>query len=378
MRLRLTLILTGILAVFVLLWAMWPSPISPAYWDEPEAPAMTGPLEPGNALASADILDVGDPGATEGVAVAENGEVYFGTPDGRIRRFRPGTTAGAEDVAQLTGGKILGLDWLRPGLLGVTSVQGLHALDVESGDNTLVSSGAPAHPFGFAYDIAALPDGRIFFTDPTTRWGHDSNSSGFYYDLLENRPNGALYVWDPATHQTRLVRSRLFHPKGLELAPDGRSIFIVEAFRYRILRVWIDGPQAGEVDVFADNLPGIADAITIDAGGRLLVTMPGHRSEALAFLHRHPRVTQLVMKLPSWVSTGPHTARSFILELDPETGEPLDSWHDPDSRLGYLSHITTAPDGALWMGTSDRGHLVRYRLPARSDTGPDSGEIAGR
>ena len=377
MRLRLPLILTGFLAVFVLLWAMWPSPISPAYWDEPEAPAMTGPLEPDNALDTAEVFALDDRGTVKGVAVADNGDVYFGAAGGRIERLRPGMTPVSETVADVAGGEILGIDWLRPGLLGVASAHGLYALDLENGGTRLVSAGAPTHPFGFAYDLVALSDGRIFFTDPTTRWGHDPNNSSHYFDLLENRPNGALYVWNPATHQTRLVQSRLFHPRGMELAPDGRSIFVVEAFRYRILRVWIEGPMTGQVDVFADNLPGIADSLTIGADGRLLVTMPGHRSEALAFLHRRPRVTELLMKLPSWlISTGQHTAQSFILALDPETGEWLDSWHDQQGRLGNLSHIARATDGALWMGATGRGHLIRYQPPA-GNAGAGGGNVAG-
>lgn len=366
--LRPTLILTGLLAVFILLWAMWPSPISPAYWDEPEPPAMTGPFEPDDALAAAQIIPVGSAGTAEGVAIADNGDVYFGTVDGRLRRFRPGGTPSVQNVATVTDGRILGIDWLRPGVLGVASVNGLYAVDTERGNVTLVSTGAPAHPFGYAYDLAPLPDGRIVFTDPTTRWGHGSNNPGFYYDLLENRPNGALYMWDPATHQTRLLHSRLFHPQGVALGPDGQSVFVAEAFRYRILRIWTDGPDAGDVDVFADNLPGIPAALAMDAEGRLLATMPGGRSQALAFLHRHPRIAQILMKLPSWISQGARTAQAFVLALDAQTGAPLDSWHDPDSRLGDLSHITTGPDGALWMGTTDRGHLVRYEPPARTET----------
>ena len=148
MRLRLTLTLIGFLAVFVLLWSMWPSPINPAYWDEPPAPAMTGPLEPDDALADAQLFPVGASGSAEGVAVSENGDVFFGTVDGRIRRLTPAgpdSAPIARDVAQVTRTPILGLEWLQPGVLGVAAISGLYALDVDSRAFNLISAGALAY-----------------------------------------------------------------------------------------------------------------------------------------------------------------------------------------------------------------------------------------
>lgn len=375
MRLRLTLILIGCLAAFTLLWSMWPSPISPTYWDEPVAPEMTGALEPDGALADAVAIDVGLPGSGEGIAVSDSGTIYFGTADGRVMRLsrQDGIDEPViEDVAQVCETLILGLDWIAPNVLGVAAISGLHALDIETGHHTLVSSGAPAHPFGYVNDLAATPDGRIFFTDSSTRWGHGTNRDGYLHDMLENRPSGALYVWDPATHQTRLVRSRLHYPNGIELAADGRSVLVAETFRYRIVRIWIDGPETGSKDIFADNLPGLPDGLATDSEGRLLVTMPSPRVPMLGFLHRHPRITQLLVKIPEWLRPGATPARAFILALDPETGEALDSWHDPDGRLGYLSNTVETPDGDFWIGTTDRGHLVRFspdRPYGAGDTG---------
>ena len=44
----------------------------------------------------------------------------------------------------------------------------------------------------------------------------------------------------------------------------------------------------------------------------------------------------------------------------------------PDGRLGYLSNTVEAPDGDFWIGTTDRGHLVRFS-PDRPDTAGDTG-----
>lgn len=367
MRLRLLSIILGLAVVFVVLWAMWPSPINPTYWQEPDPPEMTGPLQPDAALRDAEVFPVGAAGTAEGIAVSPDGSVFFGTVDGRVQQLVPlaDGTARIETVGRIGDSMILGLDWIRPRILGVAAISGLYALNLDRGQHTLISSGVPAHPFGYVNDLATGPDGTIYFTDSSVRWGHSSQQAGHYYEMLENRPNGALYAWDPAQHQTRLVRDRLYYPNGVEVASDGRSVLVVESFRYRIVRIWVDGPMRGQIDVLADNLPGIPDGVHADGQGRLFVIMPSRRSPLLALLHRNPVLTRLMVKLPEWMRPGnaDRATDPFILVLDERTGEPLESLHDPDGTFCYLSNMDIDASGTAWFGSSDCGYVARLPLP---------------
>lgn len=376
MPLRLLTILLGLAVVFVVLWAMWPSPISPTYWDEPEPPVMTGPLQPDTALRNADVFSVGGPGTAEGLAVSPEGFVYFGTRDGRIQQLtpQPDGTARIDTVAQIGDTMILGLEWLRPQVLGVAAISGLYAVNLERDQYTLISSGVPAHPFGYVNDLAPAPDGRIYFTDSSTRWGHTADNSGYIYEMLENRPNGALYVWDPALHQTRLVRDRLYYPNGVEIAADGESVLIAESFRYRIIRVWVDGPMRGQIDIFADNLPGIPEGLQSDGRGRLFVAMPSRRSSLLGLLHRTPVLARLLVKLPQWALQGlGGPPRPFIMVLDERTGDVLETLHDPDGEFCFISNLDIDAFGTAWFGSSDCGYVARLPLPDLPAPAPSPG-----
>jgi hypothetical protein len=160
------------------------------------------------------------------------------------------------------------------------------------------------------------------------------------------------------------VRDRLYYPNGIEVATDGQSLLIAETFRYRIVRLWIDGPRRGQSDVLAENLPGMPDGLHVDGEGRLFVMMPSRRSPLLSLLHRNPLLTRIFVKLPEWMRPGASSAtHPFILVLDENTGEPIDSLHDPDGTFCFLSNMDMDSSGTAWFGSSDCGYVARLPLP---------------
>lgn len=363
----------GIALAFVILWLMWPSPISPVRWDEPPAPEMTGPVAPNDALRLATVFPAGPPGSARGVAVSANGVVYFGTGSGDIMRLR--TDIDREDlrterVAHITDDGIFDLNWIDETTLGIAAPGGLYSLSLTSLQVNTLSSGAIARAFGNITNLTTAPDGTVYFTDSSSRWDRQSQRPGYYYDMLENRPNGLVYAWDPETGQTETIRDRLYYPNGIEIAPDGQSIFVSETFHYMIRRVWIAGPRAGEAEVFAKNLPGLPAGLEVDQDGRLVVAMLTRRSRLLARVHRNPGLTRMLIKLPLWLRPTESTPHAFILRLDTANGRIIDSFHDPDSRLNYISDVTIAPDGAIWFGTSFGGFVGRFQ-PAGAETAED-------
>lgn len=381
MRLRLIAIVFGLLALFGVFWVMWPSPISPSYWQEPPAPELVGPLQPNDALRDAEIYVVGGSGTAEGLILADDGRIFFGTPDGQVRILTPldEGTGQVETLADLGDTAVLGLNWVAPGVLGAATLSGLYAVNVGSGHYTLISSGVPAHPFGFINDLAVTGNGTIYFTDSSTRWDHESPTRGYIFDMLENRPNGALYVWDPSVHQTRLVRDRLYFPNGVAVAADGQSVFVSETFRYRIQRLWIAGPRRGEMSVLADNLPGFPEGLRLDEQGRLFVAMPSRREPILSVLHRNPFLTRLIAKLPDWLRPNVGATQPFVLVLNSQTGEALATLHDPDGAMCYMSNLDIARSGDLWLGSSNCGHVARIArpdLPAVASASPVEAEAS--
>ncbi|WP_417496958.1 SMP-30/gluconolactonase/LRE family protein [Maricaulis sp.] len=356
----------GILATFLILWLMWPSPIDPVRWDEPPAPAPTEATAPNGALRAATIYPVGGAGAARGITISADGMVYFGTPSGDIMRLRAGIAddrVRPEHIAHIADAPIFGLAWIDESTLAIATPARLFSLNLTSGTITALSAGNTTAPFGNLTQIAVAGNGTIYFTDSSARWDHASPRPGYYYDMLENRPNGAVYAWDPQTGESALVRDRLYFPNGIAIASDGQSLLVSESFRYMIRRIWIAGPRRGEVEVFAKNLPGIPTGITLDGEGNVIVAMATGRSRLLTAVHRHPGLTRVLIKLPQWLRPSEPRPQGFILRLNEASGRIGDSFHDPDSAINYLSGITVDPGGVLWFGSAFGGVIGRFAPP---------------
>tara|TARA_R110000868_G_scaffold144412_1_gene363593 strand:+ start:35939 stop:37039 length:1101 start_codon:yes stop_codon:yes gene_type:complete len=352
---------------FLLLWWLWPSPINPVGWDEPTPPELTGRLAPNAALSDATIYQTGIFGSARGIAVSPDGQVYFGTPDGNVFLLNlVDETVQGEPVlvAHIADDSVYGLGWIEDAVLGVTCASGVYSLDLNSLEVRTISTGEMTRGFGIVTAMTIGPDGIIYFTDASTRWAHDPRRAAYYFDMLENRPNGVIYSWNPVTRQTQILQDRLYYPYGIVMAADGQSLFFSEPFRYTIQRLWLAGPQAGHLDIVAENLPGMPAGLTLDQHGNLAVAMLSQRSRLLTFVHRNPGPTGLLIKLPQWLRPSDAKPQGYILRLDPGTGEILDTFQSPDSELSYISNITTDADGALWFGSAFGSFVARYLPPS--------------
>ncbi|WP_421790348.1 SMP-30/gluconolactonase/LRE family protein [Hyphobacterium sp.] len=354
----------GFIAALFVIWWAWPAQINPAYWDEPEPPAMTGVLEPRGRLAEAELIRHPLLETSEDVAIGPDGAVYSGQHDGslvRLRRTQNGWEG--ETVAQITDNRsVLGLQWDAQGRLIAAAIDGVYAVDVATGEVTLLSTGETPYRLAFADDLDIGPDGTIYFTEASWKWGAGEGAPSYLYDLAENRPYGIFYALDPDTGEMEVLADELYFANGVAMAADGQSVFVLETFRYRLSRYWIEGPRAGEFETVAENLPGSPDGLLGDGQGQLYIAMNTQRVPLVRFLHRNPFITQMITKLPQsiWARPGPTTA--FVLVMD-EEGNFLDSYHDPDERFGFLANAVPDENGDIWLGSLTEGVIGRFTPP---------------
>ena len=357
--------LAGGIGLLMVVLLLWPARFDPAYWDEPEPPELTGVLEPRGRLAGIEEIGRGLISNSEDVAIAADGSVWASQHDGSVARLAPGEDGSWSVVEQVQVSTLpaLGLQWDADGRLIVAASDGLYAVTPGAGTAQTLTMSAGGRPLGFADDLDIAEDGTIYFTEASWKWANDPHIRTYAYDMAENRPYGALVALDPETGNTDILVEDLYFANGVAMAADGRSVFVLETYRYRLSRYWLEGPRAGELDVVVDNLPGIPDGVMGDGQGRLFIAMDTQRVPLLAFLHRNPFLTRLITKLPDnlWIQAG--APRAFVLVLD-EDGNYLDSFHDPDGRFGLLANAV--PDGAgnLWLGSLTSDVIGRMELPA--------------
>jgi sugar lactone lactonase YvrE len=268
---------------------------------------------------------------------------------------------GATTPVATTGGRPLGMELDAAGnLIVCDAVKGLLSVG-RDGRVERLTGDAAGTPIGFADGLDIASDGRVYFSDASTRFG----VSRALFDLLEARPHGRLLRYDPATRHTEVLKDGLYFANGVVLSPHEDYVLVNETYRYRITRYWLAGPKAGTTDVFADNLPGFPDGLSASSSGQgaFWVALVSVRN-AIADRHLHPRpwAKRLLSKLPAWLWPKPQRY-GLVVELD-EQGRIVRSLHDPEGTR--IPQVTSVREhgGALYLGSVDYPWLGRYRLPA--------------
>lgn len=349
------LLLVGLVALVAYLFA-WPVPIDPVAWSPPPAPALAGLYAVNNRLAGAEALGKGAGVGPEGTAIDAQGRVYTGYQDGRIVRIAvDGKTV--EPVAN-TGGRPLGMALDAAGNLVVCDpVKGLLSV-TPSGAITVLATEHGGVPFKFTDDVDVAPDGTIYFSDATSRWGVHH----FREDALEHRPNGRLLAFHPATRKTELLLGDLYFANGVALNGDRSFVLVNETWAYRVRRVWLAGPKKGTAEVFLDNLPGFPDNVTYSVERRVFwLALFAPRDDALDAMAQHPWSRRLVFRLPGFLQPAP-ARHGFVLGVD-EQGQVVHNLQDPSPSS--FAPVTSAREhaGYLYLGSLWRDAVGRVRVP---------------
>ena len=348
--------LLGLLALILVATAAYlavtPSPIEPLAWQPDPAPKMTGVLEPNDTLMKAELLGKGQIHGPEDTAVDAQGRVYGGLHDGRIIRI----TDGQVETFVSTGGRPLGMDFDAQGnLIVADAYKGLLSID-PAGQISVLATEAEGVPFAFTDDLDIASDGRIYFTDASSKF----QQPDYLLDLLEGRPYGRLMVFDPASGKTEVLLKDLYFANGVALSQNEDFVLVNETYRYRIQRYWLKGDKAGTHEVFADNLPGMPDNLQGDRAGTFWVALPTPRKGDADFLQNQPWLKAQLAKLPRALWPKP-ASYGLAIALD-EQGRIVRSLHDTSgTHLRMITSVKPAGD-YLYLGSLDNDRIGKLKL----------------
>lgn len=345
-------------AALLLYLLLWPVPIEPVAWEPPPNPGYTGPHAENQRLQSLEALAIGDHHGPEGVAVDAGGRIYVATHEGWIVRLASDGTS-PERFAE-TGGRPLGLDFDGEGnLLVADAFKGLLSIAPDAKVRTLATV-ADGIPIRYADDVAAAQDGRIYFSDASTKFGAEEwggTLAASVLEIIEHRRHGRLLVYDPRTGTATTVLDGLSFANGVAVSPDQRFVLVNETGRYRVLRVWLDGPKAGTSEPFVEALPGFPDNITAGRDGRFWVGLVSPRNPIVDALAGRPFLRKVVQRLPELLKPKP-VAYGHLIALDaqgrvvqdlqdPEGGYPMTTGAVETDDYLYVSSLTAPVLGRL-------------------------------
>jgi sugar lactone lactonase YvrE len=229
----------------------------------------------------------------EDVLLDGDGGVITGVADGRLLRI--GVNGGVLSMVADTGGRPLGLEWLPDGRLLVCDAhRGLLAVEVNNGHTEVLVYEVNGAPMRFCNNAAVAPDGTVYFTDSSRRFGIEH----YRGDLLEHSGTGRLLRRDPGG-EVEVLLDGLQFPNGVALDPSGDWLAVAETAGYRLSQLWLRGARAGKRRVLADSLPGFPDNLSTGSDGLIWMAIPSPRNRLLdLLLPRPPLLRRIVWALP--------------------------------------------------------------------------------
>lgn len=329
---------------------LWPVPVEPVAWSAPTAPGYTGGFAPNTRLADLRTIEIGQEVGPEHIAIGHDGKLYAAMTSGSLVRMAP--DGRDREVFARTGGRVLGFDFDAEGrLIAADAMKGLLAIGPDAHVTLLTDHVTAGDPIRYADAVVVAPDGRIYFTDASTRfapadWGGTYEAS--VLDIIEQSSTGRVLVYEPKTRKTSIVARGFSFANGIALSSDGLSLFVNETGRYRL---WKVDARANDLDVrsgspqakvLLDNLPGYPDNLMRGKDGRIWVGLFKPRNPPADSLAEKPFLRKVLLRLPrALLPLGKSYGHVFAIDEDGRITEDL---QDPSGAYPEATSATETSD----------------------------------
>lgn len=326
---------------------LWPVTVDPVAWDAPRDAGYIGAYAPNQALADLERHDILGRHGPEDATIGSDGALYISTGEGDILRR---TANGETQVFVDSLGRPLGIGAAPDGTLWVADA--FHGLmRIRDGVAELVLTQTDdGVPILYANSLDIAPDGMIYLSDSSTRFGAlavGSTLDASYLEILEHRSSGRIIRFDPATGEAVTVLDGISFANGLAVGGDGAWLLFVETGTYALRKLWIAAPREGDVEDVLTNLPGFPDNLKRDAAGGFLLGLVSKRAPLADMAAPYPFLRKMLQRLPAaWRPKA--VSHGFILRLD-EDGAVTQTWQDPAAGYPLTTGAVRDADGALWI-----------------------------
>lgn len=343
--------------------------VSPSWVDfAPPASIARGsgtPFAENDRLKEAQAIGLGQIEGPEDVILDRRDNLYTVTRNGSIIRFLAPDYTVREEFARI-GGRPLGLAFDRDenlivciagmGVYGVKPDRTVFKVtDRTNRTRTRLKDDSRLY---LADDLDIAPDGKIYFSEATTRY----ELTDWALDGFEGRGNGRLICHDPKTGETRTILKNLTFPNGVCLAHDGKSLLWASTWLCRVHRYWLEGEKSGTCEVLIDNLPGYCDNINRASDGKYWLALVGLRSPVYDLAMANPGFRiRMVKQIPpdEWLCPGINFG--CVIKFD-DNGVVSESLWDPGGQSHPTITSVREHKGWLYIGGLENNRIGRIRL----------------
>jgi len=329
------------------------------------------PFAQNDKLINAEAIGLNQVEGPEDVILDRRDRLYGSTRDGNIIRFS-GSNFERREVFAHIGGRPLGMQFDKDENL-IVAVAGMGVYGIKP-DGTVFKVTDETNRTWYklnddsrlrmADDLDIGPDGKIYFSDCTTRYEMTTNS----LDIMEGRPNGRLVVYDPATRKTWTEVNHLYFPNGICVSHDGRSVLIASTSLCQVFRYWLAGPRKGKLELLLEHLPGNCDNINRASDGTYWLALVGIRTPIFDLAMAKPGFRlRMVKQVPTDEWLAPGLNHGCILKFT-EDGQVLESYWDPTGTAHSTLTSMREHKGYLYLGGLENNRIGRIKLDGTDAT----------
>lgn len=353
--------LKSILAVVVALLAyllFWPVPVDPQSWQAPVNKGYVGDFTVNDKLEKFQRIDVAGLHGPEAAVTSANGDLYATTHEGWIVRWPKGSDTPEKWVN--LGGRPLGLAfdslgnlWVANAYVGLQKVSPQKEITVELNEVAGIA-------VRYADDLDVAPNGKILFSDASTKFAAEdwqSTLGASLLDLMEHGLHGRIIEFDPTSKQSKVVMDSLSFANGVAIDPSGDFALVAETGAYRVWKHWLSGSKAGQSEVLIDNLPGFPDNVHNGQDGRYWVGLTSPRSKALDDFSEKPFLRKIVQRLPAFLR--PKVVNYGMVLAINSDGNVLANLQAPSGNV-YATTGVAETDDAIYVTSLTAPFLAKY------------------
>jgi ribose transport system permease protein len=349
--------------------------VNPAVMPLSPAPSIKrgsgSPYQQNDRLVGAEAIGLDQVEGPEDVILDRQDRLYGSTRDGNIIRFS-GDRFEKREVFAHIGGRPYGMQFDKDENL-IVCVGGMGVYGVKPGGEVFKVADETSRSWTklnddsrirMADDLDIAPDGKIYFSDCTTRY----EASNYPLEVVEGRPNGRVLCYDPATGTTRKLIKSFYFPNGVCIAHDARSVLIASTTDCRIYRHWLAGPNSGKTQILIDEVPGNPDNINRASDGNYWLALVGIRTPSFDLSMRKAAFRRRMAKqvpLDEWL--GPNLNYGCVVKFD-EAGNILETLWDPTGTSHASVTSIREHKGYLYLGGIENNRIGRIKLDGADPT----------
>ena len=337
--------------------------LQPDAWTPPVKPDLTDKLAENELLSATEWIDLDGWYGPEDIAADKQGNLYAGVhvsktnfSDGSIIKI---DTKGHISVFANTGSWVAGLHFdENENLIACDSKRGLISVNKKGEIIILASEDKKGNKFLIPNDVDIASNGIIYFSNTSSKVPFSRLNARKI--VLEVKPDGGLYSYNPKTKEVKTLIEGSFFGNGVAISQNDDFVLLVDLTKYRVRRHWLKGDKEGQTDVFIDNLPGLPNGISRRKDGSFWLGFTTRRNDLLDKIQPKPFVKKFIYALPLWMQPE-QEAFGMIMHLS-ESGEVINTYYDTSGK--YVSEASSIEEhnGYLFIGGDMTDHIGKYKI----------------